>query len=93
MSAILAVCGDGFCAMVSDGRFVEEPITGDKPHVIKNDLLYRGGCLNYQLLGCLPGHPVSDAGKGRQNPAGEGRNRGGTAGGRAPDRGRPQPQG
>ena len=24
--------------MVSDGRFVEEPITGDKPHVIKNDL-------------------------------------------------------
>lgn len=38
MSAILAVCGDGFCAMVSDGRFVEEPITGDKPHVIKNDL-------------------------------------------------------
>lgn len=38
MSAILAVCGDGFCAMVSDGRFVEEPITGDKPHIIKNDL-------------------------------------------------------
>ena len=38
MSAILAVCGDGFCAMVSDGRFVEEPITGDTPHVIKNDL-------------------------------------------------------
>ena len=24
--------------MVSDGRFVEEPITGDTPHVIKNDL-------------------------------------------------------
>lgn len=38
MSAILAVCGDSFCAMVSDGRFVEEPITGDTPHVIKNDL-------------------------------------------------------
>ena len=38
MSAILAVCSDAFCAMVSDGRFVEEPITGDKPHVIKNDL-------------------------------------------------------
>ena len=38
MSAILAVCGDGFCAMVSDGRYVEEPITGDKPHIIKNDL-------------------------------------------------------
>ncbi|MEE0413392.1 MAG: hypothetical protein UD273_11160, partial [Gemmiger sp.] len=34
----LAVCSDAFCAMVSDGRFVEEPITGDKPHVIKNDL-------------------------------------------------------
>ena len=38
MSAILAVCGDGFCAMVSDGRFVEEPITGDKPHIISDEL-------------------------------------------------------
>ena len=38
MSAILAVCGDTFCAMVSDGRYVEEPIPGDKPHILKNDL-------------------------------------------------------
>ena len=38
MSAILAVCGDGFCAMVSDGRFVEEPIVDNKPHILKNDL-------------------------------------------------------
>ena len=38
MSAILAVCGDAFCAMVSDGRFVEEPITGDKPHIISDEL-------------------------------------------------------
>ena len=35
---MIYLCGDGFCAMVSDGRFVEEPITGDTPHVIKNDL-------------------------------------------------------
>ena len=35
MSAILAVCGDTFCAMVSDGRYVEEPITGEKPHILK----------------------------------------------------------
>ena len=38
MSAILAVCGDTFCAMVSDGRYVEEPITGDKPHIISDEL-------------------------------------------------------
>ena len=38
MSAILAVCGDSFCAMVSDGRFVEEPITDNKPKILKNDL-------------------------------------------------------
>ena len=38
MSAILAVCGDSFCAMVSDGRFVEEPITTEKPHILKEDL-------------------------------------------------------
>jgi 20S proteasome alpha/beta subunit len=24
--------------MVSDGRYVEEPITGEKPHILKNDL-------------------------------------------------------
>ena len=38
MSAILAVCGDAFCAMVSDGRYVEEPITDDKPHIISDEL-------------------------------------------------------
>ena len=38
MSAILAVCGDSFCAMVSDGRFVEEPIADNKPHILKDDL-------------------------------------------------------
>ena len=38
MSAILAVCGESFCAMVSDGRLVEEPITGDSPKVISEEL-------------------------------------------------------
>ena len=38
MSAILAVCGDSFCAMVSDGRFVEEPITNDTPKILSEDL-------------------------------------------------------
>ena len=38
MSAILAVCGENFCAMVSDGRMVEEPIRNDKPNIITNDL-------------------------------------------------------
>ena len=34
MSAILAVCGTAFCAMVSDGRMVEEPITDGKIKVL-----------------------------------------------------------
>src|SRR5699024_1349352 len=38
MSAILAVCGENFCAMVSDGRMVEEPLRNDKPNIITNDL-------------------------------------------------------
>lgn len=38
MSAILAVCGEAFCAMVSDGRMVEEPITGSQPNVISEDV-------------------------------------------------------
>ena len=38
MSAILAVCGEAFCAMVSDGRMVEEPIRDGKLKVITNDL-------------------------------------------------------
>ena len=38
MSAILAVCGENFCAMVSDGRMVEEPVQGGSPKIITNDL-------------------------------------------------------
>lgn len=38
MSAILAVCGEAFCAMVSDGRMVEEPVRDGKPKIITNDL-------------------------------------------------------
>lgn len=38
MSAILAVCGESFCAMVSDGRLVEEPITGAEPKIISEDV-------------------------------------------------------
>ena len=38
MSAILAVCGDAFCAMVSDGRLVEEPITGTQPKIVNEDV-------------------------------------------------------
>ncbi len=38
MSAILAVCGEAFCAMVSDGRMVEEPVVDGKPKIIANDL-------------------------------------------------------
>lgn len=38
MSAILAVCGENFCAMVSDGRMVEEPIQNGKPKIITDDL-------------------------------------------------------
>lgn len=38
MSAILAVCGEAFCAMVSDGRMVEEPITDQKPKIISEDV-------------------------------------------------------
>ena len=38
MSAILAVCGEAFCVMVSDGCMVEEPITGSQPNVISEDV-------------------------------------------------------
>ena len=38
MSAILAVCGTAFCAMVSDGRMVEEPITDGKIKVLTDAL-------------------------------------------------------
>lgn len=38
MSAILAVCGENFCVMVSDGRMVEEPVQAGKPKVITDDL-------------------------------------------------------
>ena len=38
MGAILAVCGGAFCAMVSDGRMVEEPVQDGKPKIITEDL-------------------------------------------------------
>ncbi len=38
MSAILAVCGDAFCAMVSDGRMVEEPVQQAKPKIMTEQL-------------------------------------------------------
>jgi len=38
MSAVLAVCSASFCAMVSDGRMVEEPILDGKPHIVADDL-------------------------------------------------------
>lgn len=38
MSAILAVCGTAFCAMVSDGRLVEEPIRDGRPKILSEDL-------------------------------------------------------
>ncbi|WP_294496920.1 hypothetical protein [uncultured Gemmiger sp.] len=38
MSAILAVCGENFCAMASDGRMVEEPATLGKPHILTEEL-------------------------------------------------------
>ena len=38
MSAILAVCGEAFCAMVSDGRMIEEPVRDGKPKVSTDDL-------------------------------------------------------
>lgn len=38
MSAILAVCGGAFCAMVSDGRLVEEPVQNGTPKVLTEEL-------------------------------------------------------
>ena len=38
MSAVLAVCGEAFCAMVGDGRMVEEPILNGKPKILTEDL-------------------------------------------------------
>lgn len=38
MSAILAVCGEQFCAMASDGRMVEEPAALGKPHILTEEL-------------------------------------------------------
>ena len=107
MSAILAVCGDTFCAMVSDGRYVEEPITGEKPHILKRPAQgpqdqpqrrgrfcgrHAGRRADHQRGGRVP-DPVPDAGEGRQDPAREGRHGLGAAGGRAAHRGRAQPQG
>lgn len=38
MSVILAVCGENFCAMASDGRMVEEPAPPDKPNILTEEL-------------------------------------------------------
>lgn len=38
MSAVLAVCGEAFCAMVSDGRMVEEPVRNAAPKVVTEEL-------------------------------------------------------
>lgn len=38
MSAILAVCGPAFCAMVSDGRMVEEPVQDGTPKILTDSL-------------------------------------------------------
>ena len=38
MSAILAICGENFCAMASDGRMVEEPAKVDSPNILTEEL-------------------------------------------------------
>ena len=38
MSTILAICGENFCAMASDGRMVEEPAALDKPKILTEEL-------------------------------------------------------
>lgn len=38
MSAILAVCGENFCAMASDGRMVEEPAEAGKLNILTEEL-------------------------------------------------------
>ncbi|MDD4851358.1 MAG: hypothetical protein PHO10_11780 [Gemmiger sp.] len=52
MSAILAVCGTEFCAMVSDGRMVEEPVQNNTPHILTEELpklrkLNRNVCVGF----------------------------------------------
>ena len=52
MSAILAVCGDAFCAMVSDGRMAEEPVLDGKPRILTEKLpkvrkLNRNVCVGF----------------------------------------------
>ena len=38
MSVILAVCGENFCAMASDGRMVEEPAKAGSPNILTEEL-------------------------------------------------------
>ncbi|HJD21878.1 MAG TPA: hypothetical protein H9915_08715 [Candidatus Gemmiger faecigallinarum] len=38
MSVILAVCGENFCAMASDGRMVEEPAVPGRPNILTEEL-------------------------------------------------------
>ena len=107
MSAILAVCGDAFCVMVSDGRYVEEPITGDKPHIISDELpkvrkVNRNVLVGFagdtlaavQIINALDQYDVRYLTlEGRQDPVRESPRRDHPARGRAPAGGRPQPQG
>ena len=60
MSAILAVCGTAFCAMVSDGRMVEEPITDGKIKVL-TDALPKVRKLNRNVLVGFAGDDVPAA--------------------------------
>ena len=60
MSAILAVCGTAFCAMVSDGRMVEEPITDGKIKVL-TDALPKVRKLNRNVLVGFAGDAVAAA--------------------------------
>ena len=84
MSAILAVCGENFCAMVSDGRMVEEPVQGGSPKIITNDLpklrkVNRNVLVGFagdtlaavQIVNALGRirHQRADAGKNRAHPA------------------------
>ncbi len=60
MSAILAVCGTALCAMVSDGRMVEEPITDGKIKVL-TDALPKVRKLNRNVLVGFAGDAVAAA--------------------------------
>lgn len=58
MSAILAVCGDAFCAMVSDGRMIEEPVQAGEPRVLSEELP-KVRKLNRNVLVGFAGDPLA----------------------------------